>query len=307
MMRSFLVSLVPVALVLASCAGPRELSPAERKPMAHATPPRQPLPDDVERTAGRMAALVLADRPDSAAELLTLIKEHDAELETRGEPPSGLTDNSIDRLNTMDGSRSYLQHAHEMLERDDIDPELRRRLERYIDSQPLRLAERRLREDRVTKFGSVINRITAPVSQFLIGGQVPTVETGRAAIASLLLMHSFPEATIKERQALRAYQEFVERYPDAPEREEVTQKIARYERELRHQLYVEALEAAERAEKARVPEAALMHLDRADRLIPDEPEAQELRARAETARAQRDQQILESLGARSLVGIRLDP
>ncbi len=130
MMRSFLVSLVPVALVLASCAGPRELSPAERKPMAHATPPRQALPDDVERTAGRMAALVLADRPDSAAELLTLIKEHDAELETRGEPPSGLTDNSIDLLNTMDGSRSYLQHAHEMLERDDIDPELRRRLDR---------------------------------------------------------------------------------------------------------------------------------------------------------------------------------
>jgi len=307
MMRSFLVSLLPVALVLASCAGPRELSPAERKPMAHATPPRQPLPDAVERTAGRMAALVLADRPDSAAELLTLIEEHDAELEARGEPPSGLMDNGIDLLNTLDGSRSYLQHAHEMLERDDVDPRLRRRLERYLDSQPLRLAERRLREDRVIKFGSVINRITAPVSQFLFGGQVPTVETGRAAIASLLLMHSFPEATIQERQALRAYQEFVERYPDAPEREEVTQKIARYERELRHQLYVEALEAAERAEKARVPEAVLMHLDRADRLIPDEPEAQKLRARAETARTQRDQHILESLGARSLVGIRLDP
>ncbi len=122
MMRSFLVNLLPVALVLASCAGPRELSPAERKPMAHATPLRQPLPDDVERTAGRLAALVLADRPDSAAELLILIQEHDAELEAGGEPPSGLADNGTDLLNTLDGRRGYLQHAHEMLERDVIDP-----------------------------------------------------------------------------------------------------------------------------------------------------------------------------------------
>ncbi len=301
-------ALTLLALVLTACAGgPRWLSPAERAPLTNRAAPRQPLPDDLERAAGRLAALALASQPDTAAEILTLIQERDAELEARGERPSGLSDNGLDLLNTLGDQRAYLEQAQEMLERGDIDPALRRRLERYIDSQPLNVANTRLREDRVRKVGSVFNGLIAPVSRFFTSGSVPTVETGRAAVASLLLMHSFPEATTQERQALRAYQEFLERNPDAPEREWVSKKVARYESELRQQLHTHALEAAERAMKAGGPEAALLHLDRADRLIPDDTDARELREHAKAAVERRDQQIHASLRAGDEVGIPLDP
>ena len=300
-------SLVITALLLAACAGPRALSPAEREPLVRESARRQPLPDEVERAAGRLAALTLADQPDTAAEILAAIQEHDAGLEAQGERPSGLSDNGLDLLNSLDGTSSYPERAQQLLERRDIDPVLRRRLERYLESQPLRVAERRLREDRVRKVGSIFNQLVAPVSRFFVGGAVPTIESGRAAIASLLLMHSFPEATTQERQALRAYQEFLERNPDAPESERVAKEIARYERKLHRQLHGQALEAAERAMKAGHPDATLAHLDRADRLVPDDRRAASLRVRAKREQERRDVAIQRSLGAREVVGIPLDP
>jgi len=306
-MKSFPTSVLSVALLLAACADSRGPSLAEREPLRHGAAARQPLPHDVERAAGRLAAVSLAGQPDTAAEILAAIQKHDTELAARGERPSGLLDNSLDLFNTLDGQRAYLEHAHDQLARDDLDPALRRRLERYIESQPLNVAERRLREDRLRKIGSVFNRIAAPASRFFISGSIPTIETGRAALASLLLMHSFPEATIQERQALRAYQEFVERHPDAPEREWVSEKIERYERELRLQLHARSLKAATRALKAGGAKAALLHLDRADRLIPDDPDARTVRQRAEAAQRRDEGLILETLAVQDGIGVPADP
>jgi hypothetical protein len=238
------------------------------------------LPDEVERAAGRLAAIALADQPDLAAEILGAIQRHDREREVEGLPPSGLSDNGLDLLNALEGMPRYPALAEGLLERDDLDPVLRVRITRQLESQPLRVAEKRLREDRTRKVGSVFNRIAAPVSRFFLGGGLPALESGRAALASLLVMHSFPKATTQERQALRAYQEFLARQPDSPERPWVEKRVERYEKELREQLFGETLDAAERAMEVRQPDAALVHLERGERLIPEDWRTRELREQA---------------------------
>ena len=306
-MRSYSASsLAGLALTFCACAGPQGLLPAERSPLVYESAPRSPLPDDVERSAGRLAALALANRPDNAAEMLDAIEAYDAAAEARGGQPSGLADNGLDLLYALNGSDGYLDHAQALLKDPDLDPVLRRRLERSIEEQPLHIAEKRLHEDRMYKIGTVFNRLSAPVVRFFMGGVLSVVEATRAALTSLLVVHQFPEATTQERQALVAYQEFVERYPDAPESEWVEEKIELYEGQLREQLHEKALAAAERAMEAGGPEATVAHLDRADRLIPDDKHARKLRERAETALQKRDALIQESLGARSVVGIPLD-
>jgi hypothetical protein len=263
------------------------------------------LPDDVERATGRLAAVVLANQTDTAAEILGAIQENDADRQRKGLPSTGLTDNALDLFNALEGSRGYPALAEALLDREDLDPVLRSRIERYLESQPLRVAEERLREDRVRKWGSVFNRTVAPASRLFTGGALPALESGRAAIASLLVMHSFPKATTQERQALRAYQDFLARHPDTPERPWVEKRIERYRKDLYGQLFDEALKVAERALRVGQPDAALLHLGRAERLVPDDPRVHRLRLRAEAMRARRDQEIRRSFQASALIGIPL--
>ena len=63
--------------------------------------------------------------------------------------------------------------------------------------------------------------IAAPLSRFTLGATLNPLESGRAAIASLLVMHSYPDVTTRQRQALRAYQDYLDRNPDGAEVERV--------------------------------------------------------------------------------------
>src|SRR5262245_44820010 len=139
------VILACVALcAFAACAGPREPKPAEWRPIDAARAPREPLPDDAERIAARMAAAVLDDRRgDAEADAAALAREDDLR-EERGELPSGLTDNAAELLAASGGSLSYPDRADDLLDRDDLDPALRRRTELARDADPLRVADTRL-------------------------------------------------------------------------------------------------------------------------------------------------------------------
>ena len=304
-MKSCLASLVALGVGLSACGGPRGPHPAELDPLVERSAPRPPLPDDIERAVSRLAALALADQPDTAALVLDLIQQSETERERQGLLATGLLDNAMDLQNTLEPARAYLELAEQLLAEGDPDPVLRRRLEHHLETQPLNLAARRLKEDRTRKVGAVFNRMVAPVSHFFLGGVFPAIETGRAAIASLLVMHSFPEATTQERQALRAYQEYLARNPGAPERFWVEKQITRYERKIRQHLFREALTVAERALDAHRPDAALAHLDRAERLRPDTHESATLRQRALAQRRERDAAIRSSLKAAALIGIPL--
>ena len=115
--------------------------------------PRPVLADEAEHSAADLAALALAGQLVSAQVELERLR--------RG-PHTGLADNAEDVLNAALGERAYAQLSEQMLKRDDLDPALRLRLERYLDAQPLQSAEDSLADDRRYKAGSIFNRAVAP-------------------------------------------------------------------------------------------------------------------------------------------------
>lgn len=290
--------------VLSGCASPSNPTlplRSEQRP-AHAA-----LPDALEKTAGRLAALVLAGRRDSAAAKLDdlILTENARRHGTRGS--SGLVAEARTLFEAGAGRSAFLGWAMEALESDALPPRGRRLLAREIDSEPLAIAKQRLREDRLRKLGSLINRITRPLFQLAIAATVNPFETGSAALSSLLVMRRFPEATVQERQALRAYQEFVDRHPEAPEAEEAVRQIKRYRLEWRRHEHSEALEVAARAFRLGREDAALAHLDRADRLLAGGAQAKRLRARATDLRARRQEQVARALSTHMADGSELSP
>jgi tetratricopeptide (TPR) repeat protein len=295
-----------LAGLVAGCATRRETLHTEANPFDLRRPASVPLPDPTEKMAARMTALVLADRPDTAAAALQTLQEEDLRREAAGEAPTGLVDNARDLLHTLSAPNAYREQSARLLDEEEVDAVLQRRLELQEEQDPLRVAERRIREDRITKIASVFNRLVAPLSKIPTGAALNPIETGRATISALLSFYSFPEATTQERQALRAYQEFLERNPESPDAEWVVERFEHYQAKWLRQLHGEAIESAERALEVGRPDVALAHLDRADRLIPEDEHAGELRYTAREAVEDRELRVDRTMRAKAFVGIPLD-
>ncbi len=293
-------------LVGLGCASGRGAEPIDFEVLDTRSAPRPPLPDEAERAAGRIAALALADLSDAAAQALGSLAAHDAERVAADLPSTGLVDDAHDVVNAMAGERGYEPLARELLESGDPDPELERQIQAWLDARPLELAARRIGEDRRRKVASVVNRIVAPLSRLVLGGALNPIESGRAAIATLLVARDFPEATPHERAALRAWEEFLARNPDAPEAPEVRANVERYRTKWRREVHGDALRAGKRALAAGRPDFALVHLERAERIAAGDAEVLELRERAERAIEGRAASVARSLAADSFLGIPLD-
>lgn len=295
------------AIALAACSAPGR-RPAELDPLDHRSlRASAALPDDTEVAAGRLAAVVLADRPDTAGEILQAMREAEGARVTTGHQPSGLVDNGRDLIAALEGRRSYATHAEAMLEGEELDPVLRRRLEAYLESQPLRVAEKRIAENDRLRVASVFNRLSAPLSRLATGAVLNPIEAGRATLAATLVMRSLPEVTTQERQALRAYQDFLDREPDAPETEEIVTRVEEYQERWLGQLHAEAIELAQKSLDEGQPEVALLHLDRAERLRPGEAETDRLHDEALVLIESREAAIGRTVRARALVGVPLEP
>ncbi len=303
-MRSCRVSSRPgaaglvLALALGACSGGRGPAPSELDPLVQERAPRPTLPDRAERSVGRLAALVLANDLGAA----------EARLESlRHGPHTGLVDNAEDLLNSALGPSTYVERAALMLDRDDLDPALRLRLETHLAEQPLRRADRSLADDRRYKAGAVFNRAVVPLSRLASGATLDPIQTVRSTVASIRVLLSFPVMTPRERKALREWEEFLAQDPDAPEAAEVARRVEEYRTRRTRYWHAKAVEAAERGLAAGSPEAALAHLDRADRLIPESPEALRMRREAISQSQHRDRALRESYGSDRLGAEGLDP
>ena len=288
-----LAALLPLA---AACGTP--FAPAEVAPLERGSAAREPLPDDSELAAARLAAGCFARTGhDCALQRLEELRAIDRERIAQDLPPTNLLDDALDVLNAGDGEQAYLAYAQEMLDSDQADPALRLKLERYVETQPLAIARRRLREDRTAVFGGLFNRLSGPAARIATWQPLAAIESGRAALLALLVAGSGPEVSTRQRQALRAYREFIERSPGAPEAEQIRERAEGFQARLDRQRVREASEVAERALEARRPDAALIHIGRAARVSPEDPEIAELRARAERELKQRETHVERSLFA----------
>jgi hypothetical protein len=280
--------------LLGACSS--TFAPAEVAPLERGLAPREPLPDDAELAVGHIAAACLSQSGRAcAAPWLEQLRALEAEREKQGLEPTSLLDDVSDLASSGSGSQAYLSYARRMLDEGEPDAALRRKLERYVETQPLAIARRRLREDRTVRFGGLFNRLSGPAASAASGQPIAAIESGRAAILALLVASASPDVSTRQRQALRAYREFIEQNPGAPEAAEVRADAERFQTRLDRQRVRDALDIASKALEARRPDAALIHLARAARVQPEDSEVVGMRALAESDLRARDLNVERSL------------
>ncbi len=133
-----LAALLATALGLGACLAPGGL------PMGSAFQ-RQVhfsllVPDAADRTAAKLARAALVSDTEQTARALKSLEALDTVLEAADEKPTGLLPASTDLANTtLDDVRAYREATRQLLERDNLGPALRERLERFLLDDPLRL------------------------------------------------------------------------------------------------------------------------------------------------------------------------
>ncbi|HTO70030.1 MAG TPA: hypothetical protein VMR31_09240 [Myxococcota bacterium] len=299
--------LCSVALCAAGCAAHRAPKPAEWSPLESARAPHDPLPDDAERSAARLAAAVLADRRGDARAEAASIDREDAAREARGEKPSGLADNAAELLAACDGSDAFAEDADDLLDRDDLDPALRRRVEHARDSAPLAVADTRLAEETRYKLGAIFNRIIEPASTLAMTGALNPITAARGAISTLLTAWTFPSASPREREALHEYDEWLARHPEAPGEREIRARADELRAKLARERATRDMRGAQAAADRRDWEVVDILASRALRQLPDDADAKALLAKAHEESAKESARDRASLGVRALAPASLAP
>jgi hypothetical protein len=289
--------LLACCAALGGCFFGRAPTAYELDPLDSASAPREPLPDESERLSAQLLAWSLSGGGDPAVPraLLERIQQIEAERKAGGQSGTGLLDNALDAFNSAAGEQEFQRFAVEMLQKGTSDPALERKLRSYLDSQPLRIAERRLSEDRRRRYGQVFNRLVAPIPRAIAGDPTVPLEAGRALIYSYSVLRSVSQASTAERQALRAYSEFLQSNPGSPGAAGVASQVQRLSQKLREQRLREALKAARDSLAAGRPDAALIHLARAEQTAPEDGRTLGLRKRAEEELFQQEQRVRTTL------------
>jgi hypothetical protein len=299
--------LCSAALALAACSGERGPTPAEWRPLEPTRAAREPLPDPAERIAARLAAAALAGRWTDAEAASAALASEDAQRESRGELPSGLSDNAAELLATRAGSDEFPKRANELLERDDLDPALRRRLELARAAAPLEVADTRLSEETRAKLGSLFNRIVEPLSTLAISGALNPIMAGRSALATLLTAHQFQSATPRQRQALHAWNEWLARHPEAPQAPEISERASALQAKLARERADGDLRGAKLAAERGDWTVVQILAARALRQVPSDSTAAELLARADEILKQFDARERRSLEVTAVAPESLSP
>jgi hypothetical protein len=292
-------ALAAAAALLVGCAMDRAQTRFELDPLEGGGAAREPLPDELERLTAQLLSASLDPGADPAvtADLLGVLQRKDAERSARGEAPSGLVDNALDVFNAARGEAEFTRFAEQMLASGDADPALRRRLREHLDSRPLRVAEQRLGAQRRRRVALLFNRLVGPLVRGLAGDPTAALEGGRALLYSYTVVRSRAQASTEERQALRAYNEFLRSNPGSPAAGRVAQRVAQLSGKLRDQRLREAYGAVRASIAAERPDAALLHLARAEQISPEDPRTQPLRELADAEMAKQEQRLRTTLAA----------
>ncbi len=266
-----------VALGIAACATPPAGAPP---PTAFERDVRFAalVPDVADRTVVEVARAALLSRPEAAERAVRRLEAIDTVLEAADEPPTGLVPAATDLANaTQDDPRAYRAGTQELLERDDLDPALRARLEIAEHDDPLVLARDRLREDWLLEFGRAFNAMAEPLGSSITTFTLAPYRLARSVVNYALALHAREPLPLRQRQALAHWKSFIAQHPEAPEASELAPRVTAAEwRWQRTQRNRDLRVAEEALDEERYP-LALVHADRALRRVPEDPEASELR------------------------------
>jgi hypothetical protein len=273
-------------------------------------------PELTDHTAARIAAASLTGDRETAAQLLDQLEaELEQERSAAAQSASGgereilererartaLLPLAIDLANAAAGDpRSYRAASRELLRRPDLNAGHRARLEQAVDDDPLRLADKRIREGYESLFAQTFNTVSAPLGRALITGFVTAPFTiAMSSVQYIARMIERPPVDVRERQALGHWRRFLERYPDALEADDVRERADATQRDLDRMHLERFASAAERALEADQPVIAHLHAERARQHAHDDAleEVETLLAKIERRAAEREAERSEALAA----------
>jgi len=240
--------------------------------------PPAPPPDVADGTAVEIARAALVSSHEGTDRALTRMRSIEKVLSAVDQQPTGLLPVSIDLVNsTLDDRRAYRREARSLLDRSDLDPGLRARLELFRDDDPLELANDRIRDARLLEFGRAFNALAEPIGRSIMTQQLAPYRLGRSLVNYAVQIYTQDVLSLQRRQALQHWKNFLARNPDAPEVEEIEAKVkagnARYLQLQRNR----ALKVARKALESDRVRLALVYADRALRYVPEDRQASELR------------------------------
>jgi hypothetical protein len=287
------------ALLFAACAHDPSAPPA-----GSATLPLPSLaalpPDDAERTAAALGAAVLGADARAARERTAALEAQEIVRRASGEAPTGLVPYAVDASHSLiPDRRAWRRAQEELLERDDLPPELRARVEIDVADDPLALAKERIGDARLWRWGGAANAVVEPVGQSITSPTYLPMRLAQALITLGLREHLADELLPQERQALAHWKEFVEQNPDAQESAELLEKIEEAQASWLETKRDHSLRAARRALEAGDAAMAASQAERALRYAPDDDDARDLLAEAERALGHERAERARSLGVAS--------
>jgi len=272
-------------LAAAACASPapppaRMLEPLSRVP---ALPPAA-----VDRTAISLATAALTDDAPRAAQQLAQLRselEHEEallEAATKGRGQviasesrrGALLALATDLANsTLGDERAYREASRSLIASGEADDALRARLEQAIADDPLSLARSRVVEGYEIVWAETFNAVSAPLGRSLIYGfTTAPFEIATSATQYVARWIERPDVSLQQRQALRHWDEFLARHPDADESDEIRRTADTIRDELREMQRNHFLEAADFALANGQPRLARIQAQRALSYLPVAPD-----------------------------------
>ncbi len=255
-------------------------------------------PDKADLAAVAIATEVLKDCSESAQDSIDEIESFDRFREQNNQPVSGLLPYAhAAGFACIDDDVTYRQKENALLEDDDLDPALRARLEQEAADDPLLLAKKRLHDERTVRYGSAYNRIAGPVGRLALSGILIPVTIVRAVADVFASERNREPLSLRERQALAHWQEYLRRHPDTQEARKLEKRVEKYEKKYVATMVQRQLREARKLLSKGYPEAARYHLDAALGLAPELREAKRLLLVVDQRSYQRQQALQRSLQA----------
>jgi hypothetical protein len=275
--RSALLFIAAAGLVACHTPVGAPMGSAFRPALRPALPP----PDVADRTAVELARAALLSDQEQSARALGRLQAIETVLAAADEEPTGLLPVSLDLRNTLlDDRRTYRGASRQLLQRKDLEPALRARLELFRDDDPLELASDRMRDALMIDFGRAFNAISEPLGRSIMTHQLAPYRLGRSLVNYAVALYTQEALTLQRRQALAHWKEFLARNPGAPEAEEILPRVrasqARWLRTQRDR----ALRVSSKALELGKVRLSLVYADRALRHVPEDGRAAELRDEA---------------------------
>ncbi len=266
-------------LALAACTTPA--APPARSPLEPLPTLAARAPDAADLAARDAARAALASDSAGLEVSVDRLAELDAQRADDDEPPTGLLPYALDLRNTARGDDlAYRRATRVLLERDDVDPGLRARLEAEVADDPLRLANARLGEARRLRAGRIVNALVEPLGRSLLSGALVPVRLARSVLGLALAEHMADEMSTPERQALAQWKAMIEAHPDSPEAAALLERVEQSQRRWYRNQREKTLRLARRALEAGDSEGALVLADRALHYAPEDGDATKTREEA---------------------------